>query len=214
MAVKLHIHQCSRCARWRAATPQPQMSNLPGFRTTPTRPFTNTGVDYAGPILLRTTKGRGHKAYKAFIAVFICLCSRAAHLEVVSDYTADAFLAAFRRFTARRGLCKDIYSDCGTNFVGADAALRTLFKAANEEAQQIASALATTGTQWHFNPPAAPHFGGIWKAAAKSVKHHLQRVIGDSTLTYEKMATLLAQVETCLNSRPMQAPTILTTSPH
>ncbi|KMQ86910.1 hypothetical protein RF55_13976 [Lasius niger] len=204
-AVKQIIHQCTRCVRWRAATRPPQMENLPDFRTTPTRPFLHTGVEYAGPILLRTSKGRGHKAHKAFISVFVCLCSRAIHLEVVSDYTADAFLAAFRRFTSRRGLCTDVHSDCGTNFVGADSALRALFKAASKEAQDIAASLAEQGVQWHFNPPAAPHFGGIWEAAVKSVKHHLRYVIGDATLTFEEMATLLAQVEACLNSRPMRA---------
>ncbi|KMQ92415.1 hypothetical protein RF55_7605 [Lasius niger] len=135
------------------------MGNLPDFRTTPTRPFSHTGVDYAGPILLRTNKGRGHKAQKAFISVIVCLCSRTVHLEVVSDYTAEAFLAAFRRFTSRRSLCTDVHSDCGTNFVGADSALRALFKAASKEAQGIAASLAEQGVQWHFNPPAAPLSG-------------------------------------------------------
>ncbi|EFN72330.1 hypothetical protein EAG_12036, partial [Camponotus floridanus] len=55
------------------------------------------------------------------------------------------------------------------------------------------------------NPPAAPHFGGLWEAAVKSTKHHLRRVLGDTTLTFEEMSTFLAQVETCLNSRPFQA---------
>lgn len=57
--------------------------------------------------------------------------------------------------------------------------------------------------KWRFNLPAAPHFGGLWEAAVKSTKHHLRRVIGEA-LTYEEMATLLTQVEACLNSRPLQ----------
>lgn len=100
------------------------MGDLPQVRITLARPFLNTGVDYAGPIFIRTTKGRGHRAHKAFIAVFVCLSTKAVHLEIVSDYTADAFLAALRRFTARRGLCRKLYSDCGTNFIGADSKLR------------------------------------------------------------------------------------------
>ncbi|XP_018401614.1 PREDICTED: uncharacterized protein LOC108778819 [Cyphomyrmex costatus] len=203
--VKRHIHRCVQCIRWRAASPQPMMGNLPRSRVTPSRPFSHTGVDFAGPILLRTSKGRGHKAYKGFLAVFVCFSSRAVHLEVVSDYTTEAFLAAFRRFTARRGLCQVVYSDCGTNFVGADAQLRALFDASSQTAHQIIGKLSTEGIRWHFNPPAAPHFGGLWEAAVKSVKHHLRRVIGEITLTYEEMATFLAEVEACLNSRPLQA---------
>ncbi|XP_071579066.1 uncharacterized protein [Temnothorax nylanderi] len=199
------IHRCLPCIRWRAASPQPIMGSLPRARVTPSRPFLHTGVDFAGPIFLRTAKGRGHKAYKAFLAVFVCFSSKAVHLEAVSDYSADAFLAAFRRFVSRRGLCRAVYSDCGTNFVGADNQLRALFQAANREVHRVIGHLADEGVQWHFNPPAAPHFGGLWEAAVKSMKRHLRRVIGETTLTFEEMTTFLAEVEACLNSRPLQA---------
>lgn len=92
------------------------------------------------------------------MAVFIYFSSRAVYLEVVSDYNADAFLAAFRRFVSRRGLCAIMYSDCGTNFVGADSQLRALFKTACQNGRRIADQLAIEGVQWHFNPPAASHF--------------------------------------------------------
>ncbi|XP_029159529.1 uncharacterized protein LOC114931579 [Nylanderia fulva] len=187
-AVKQQLHRCVTCTRWRAATPQPQMGNLPRDRVTPTRPFLSTGVDYAGPILLRTSKGRGHRAHKGYIAVFVCFWSKATHLEVVSDYTSEAFIAALRRFVSRRGLCAEIYSDCAT-----------------AEGHRIVLAATAQGIRWHFNPPAAPHFGGLWKAAVKSTKFHLRRVIGETTLTFEKLSTLLAQIEACLNSRPLQA---------
>ncbi|XP_011859360.1 PREDICTED: uncharacterized protein LOC105556857 [Vollenhovia emeryi] len=203
--VKRLLHQCTTCTRWRAASPQPPMGSLPPARIIPARPFLRTGIDYAGPIQIRTSKGRGHRAHKAFIAVFICLVSKAVHLEVVSDYTTEAFLAALRRFTSRRGLCSDIYSDCGTNFVGADRALRELLRASSPDGRRLAHDAATQGIRWHFNPPAAPNFGGLWEAAVKSTKFHLRRVIGETTLTYEEMSTFLAQVEACLNSRPIQA---------
>ncbi|XP_029171355.1 uncharacterized protein LOC114940771 [Nylanderia fulva] len=187
-AVKQQLHRCVTCTRWRAATPQPQMGNLPRDRVTPTRPFLSTGVDYAGPILLRTSKGRGHRAHKGYIAVFICFWSKATHLEVVSDYTSEAFIAALHRFVSRRGLCAEIYSDCAT-----------------AEGHRIVLAATAQGIRWHFNPPAAPHFGGLWEAAVKSTKFHLRRVIGETTLTFEELSTLLAQIEACLNSRPLQA---------
>lgn len=202
--VKRCILRCLTCVRWRAASPQPLMGDLPLERVTPGRPFQSTGIDYAGPVWLRTSKGRGQQAAKAFIAVFVCLSTRAVHLDVVSDYTTEAFLAALRRFVARRGLCHTLWSDRGTNFVGADAQLRDLFAASHRDGP-VARFLAAERVRWRFNPPAAPNFGGIWEAAVKSTKHHLRRVIGESKLTYEEMATLLAQVEACLNSRPLQA---------
>ncbi|XP_070515378.1 uncharacterized protein [Cardiocondyla obscurior] len=202
--VKGHIFRCVRCARWRTAVPQQIMADLPAARFRPSRPFLHTGIDYAGPIMVRTSKGRGHKATKAFVAVFICFSTRAVHVEhVVSDYTAEAFFSIFRRFVAWRGLPQAMYSDCGTNFAGAEAEFRRLFKAGSKEVSSIFSALAEEHVQWRFNPPAAPHFGGLWEAAVKSVKRHLRRVIDESTLTYEEMSTLLAGIEACLNSRPL-----------
>nr|XP_012221303.1 PREDICTED: uncharacterized protein LOC105671592 [Linepithema humile] len=203
--VKQLLHRCITCTRWRAVTPQPLMGNLPQERITPARPFLRTGLDYAGPISIRTSKGRGHKAHKGYIAVFVCFCTKAVHLEVVSDYSTESFLAAFRRFVSRRGLCTDIFSDCGTNFVGAARELRQMFRASSSDGRRIATTAARDGVKWHFNPPAAPHFGGLWEAAVKSTKHHLRRVIGKATLTFEEMSTFLAQVEACLNSRPLQS---------
>lgn len=137
--------------------------------------------------------------------MFVCLSTKAVHLEMVSDYSSDAFLAALRRFTSRRGLCRSLYSDCGTNFVGAHAQLRAFFTASSSEQRSIVDQLAQDNIQWRFQPPAAPHFGGIWEAAVKSFKPHLRPVLGEATLTYEEMSTLLAQIEACLNSRPLQA---------
>ncbi|XP_070521634.1 uncharacterized protein [Cardiocondyla obscurior] len=155
--------------------------------------------------MLRTSPERGHKSYKSFVVVFVCLSTIAVHLDAVTDYSASAFLAAFRRFTSRRGLCSELRSDCGTNFVGADAELRQLFAAHSREFKLIADKLANLRVRWRFNPPAASHFGGIWEAAVKACKHHLRRVMGETTLTYEEMATLLAQIKACLNSRLLAA---------
>ncbi|CAK1601292.1 unnamed protein product [Parnassius mnemosyne] len=175
------------------------MRSLPAVRCTPARPFLHSGVDYAGPINIRTSKCRGHHAYKGYICVFVCMVTRAIHLEAVSDLSTQGFLSAFRRFVSRRGYCSQIWSDNGTNFVGAARELNEL----KSIQQSVAEQVEAEGTQWHFIPPHAPHFGGLWEAAVKSAKHHLKRVIGDSTLIFEEIITLLYQIEACLNSRPM-----------
>lgn len=116
-AIRYRIHKCITCYRQRAATAKQLMGSLPSSRVRPTiRPFLHTGVDYCGPIDLRASKYRGIKSYKGYIAVFICMTVKAVHVECVDGLTTDAFLAAFRRFIARRGLPSDMYSDNGTNF--------------------------------------------------------------------------------------------------
>ncbi|XP_063979913.1 uncharacterized protein LOC135163937 [Diachasmimorpha longicaudata] len=202
--VRSFILKCVKCARQRGIRAQQLMGQLPPAPLTPARAFLNTGVDYAGPISLRSWKGRGHKSYKGWLAIFVCMTTSAVHLEVVSDYSADAFLAAYRRFSSRRGIAHTLFSDCGTTFLGADRELRRLFLAGSSESRQLAQLLIQDGTQWSFNPPSAPHFGGKWEAAVKSVKYHLTRTIGEDLLTFEELTTLLAQVEAVLNSRPLE----------
>ncbi|XP_029176361.1 uncharacterized protein LOC114944557 [Nylanderia fulva] len=184
-------------------TSQQQMGHLPADRVRPARPFWTTGVDYAGPIKLRISKGRGCKGYKGYICLFICMVTRAVHLEAVSDLTSSSFLAAFRRFVARRGRCAYLTSDNGTNFRGAERELRDLFSAAADFYKDCKAQLAQDSTEWAFIPPSAPHFGGLWEAGVKATKYHLRRVLGDQILTYEELTTLLCQIEACLNSRPL-----------
>jgi hypothetical protein len=202
--VKSVYRKCVICAKNNANIHTQLMGQLPSARVTPTRAFKTSGVDYAGPIQLRTSKGRGHKSYKGYICLFVCMVTRAIHLEVVSDLTSEGFLQAFKRFVARRGYCSDIWSDNATNFTGSASELRHLFNNEKDSMrQEIAEQLATNGCTWHFIPSHSPNFGGLWEAGIKSVKYHLKRIIGQSTLTFEEMATVLAQIEACLNSRPL-----------
>lgn len=196
--------ECVTCTRYSKRNATQLMGQLPQVRVNPDRPFKSAGVDYAGPINIRFSPGRGAKSYKGYICLFICMVTRAIHLEAVTDMTAKGFIAAFRRFVSRRGHCHDLYSDNGTNFVGADKQLKDMFNSAKSSfAGEVAEQLATERTTWHFIPPHAPNFGGLWEAGIRSTKTHLKKVIGDVTLTYEELSTLLAQIEACLNSRPI-----------
>ncbi|XP_036150704.1 uncharacterized protein LOC105833904, partial [Monomorium pharaonis] len=162
--VKSYILKCVACARQRGIRAHQLMGQLPLSRATPSRPFTHTGVDYAGPLTIKTWKGRGAKSHKSWICVFVCFSTSAVHLEAVSDYSSDAFIAAYRRFSSRRGIAHALYSDCGTTFIGADTSLKRLFVQSSQEHQRVSKMLAQDSTRWEFNPPATPHMGGKWEA--------------------------------------------------
>ncbi|XP_074107213.1 uncharacterized protein LOC141532660 [Cotesia typhae] len=202
--VRTQILKCLKCARHRVIRAQQLMGQLPAPNVTPGSAFAHTGVDYAGPVQIKTTNIRGSRTYKGWICVFVCLASSAVHLELVSNYSSSGFIAALHRFTSRRGLCTALYSDCGTTFQGACAELKRLFTHGTQESSEIFDALTVNEIIWHFNPPAAPHMGGKWEAAVKSMKHHLTRTIGESSFTFEEFTTLLLQVEAILNSRPLE----------
>lgn len=203
-AVRYIIGRCVTCRKNNPIPSTQLMGNLPSSRINEAPPFATTGVDYAGPIDIRVAKGRGRTSHKGYIAVFICLVSKAIHLEAVTDLSTAAFLAALKRFISRRGLCHSIYSDCGTNFIGADNELRVNVQRNRQLIEKdVMPFLSNHGIQWHFIPPASPHFVGLWEAGVKSTKYHLRRILHNTTLTYEEMATVLYQVEACLNSRPL-----------
>ncbi|XP_014209700.1 uncharacterized protein LOC106640247 [Copidosoma floridanum] len=123
---------CLKCRRFQASNLTQQMGDLPAERVRPAPAFSKVGVDYAGPFAIRLSRTRGRGTTAGYIAVIICLSSKALHLEVVEDYTAESFVAAFQQMTAWRGHCSDILSHCGTNFVKAakklDLALKNLLK--------------------------------------------------------------------------------------
>lgn len=199
------LSKCMTCARFKAKSLQPYMGNLPAIRLEQTRPFLRVGVDFGGPYLTKSDKLRKPQILKSYICLFICMSTKAIHLELVSSLTTEAFLAALTRFVSRRGLCTDIYSDQGTNFVGANRELTELHTLLSQppEHTKVISHLTDRGINWHFNPPASPHFGGLWEAGIKSTKSHLKRILTDQPLTFEEFSTLLTQIEAILNSRPL-----------
>ncbi|KAL0895261.1 hypothetical protein ABMA27_011414 [Loxostege sticticalis] len=203
--VRARVRKCNYCFRVNPSHPTPMMADLPSYRVSEAKAFVHTGVDYAGPLRITLTRRRGQHSQKAYICLFVCLVTKAIHIELVSELTSDAFLAAFKRFISRRGPVSCLYSDNGTNFVGAKAHLDDIFKILIDSEFQSAlkQELSARRIEWKMIPPQSPHFGGIWEGNIKSLKTHLHRVIGNQLLTYEELLTVLVQIECIMNSRPL-----------
>lgn len=202
--VKKYLQDCVKCCRYKPSKQYQLMADLPSERTTQSPPFYHTGVDFTGFVSVKLNKGRGVRTSKGYIVVFVCMATKAVHLELASDLSSQTFIMALNRLIGRRGCPKHIYSDNGTNFVGAEKELAKqlqISKTFNNET--LTRRNTELGIEWHFNAPSWPTAGGLWEAAVKSMKYHLKRVLGEQKLTYEEFLTLLTQIEACMNSRPL-----------
>lgn len=201
--IRSRLSKCVICFRVRPVNQPQLMGDLPNFRVTPSKPFIVVGTDFGGPFLVREHKRRNPKLTKAYLCLFICMATKAVHLEVVSELSTEAFIAALNRFVSRRGLCRKILSDNATNYVGAKQHLTELHQFFKSQKEKIDVHLAAKQIEWQFSPASAPTFGGAWEAGIKSAKYHMKRVIGEQTLTFEEVTTVFTKIEAILNSRPL-----------
>ncbi|XP_062704294.1 uncharacterized protein LOC134286658 [Aedes albopictus] len=205
-AIRKVTRSCVKCFRTKPREVQPEMGNLPEERVNLAAAFELTGVDYAGPVTVKEGRYKP-KHIKAYIALFVCLTTKSIHLELVSDLTTEAFLAALDRFVNRRGMVRKMMSDNATNFVGASRELHQLhmmFRNQTESAK-INDFLLKREIEWEFIPPRSPNFGGLWEAGVKVVKSHLHRTLGNAILNFEEFGTVLTSIEAIVNSRPLYA---------
>lgn len=201
--LKQYTRKCIECVRQQPVTQEQLMADLPADRVRPGRAFEVSGVDFAGPFNVKYVERDGSviTLVKAWVAVFVCMKTRAVHLDVINDLQSSTFLACFQRFVARRGHCYKMYSDNGTSFIGAEKEIAKAYK--KWKSDGTLDSIGNKGTQWHFMTPAAPHQGGIYEGAVKSMKYHLKRVVGARTMEFTQFITLLCEVEAVMNSRPL-----------
>lgn len=196
-AVKRHQSSCPSCQRWRATPRVPLMADLPPARLRLlSPPFYSTGVDCFGPLYVKI----GRRTEKRWGVIFKCLTTKAVHLELVSSLDSDAFLLALRRFISRRGKPLELFSDRGTSFRGAERELQEAFQAMEPE---LKKKLSPYQVSFRFNPPNAPHFGGMWEREIRSVKSALQVSIGHQSVPEDVLSTVLTEVEGIINSKPL-----------
>ena len=191
------LNDCSLCKRRKINSQPALMSSLPKGRWQITAPFSKVGVDY----VVRFTVKHLRKQEKRYGCLLTCLVTRTVHLEVAKSLDTDSFINAQRRFIRRRGPPSDIYSDNGTNFVGADRELKQSLEQWNQS--QIADYLSQKDIPWHFNPPAFPQFGGIWERLVQSCKKALKVVLRGQVVTDEVLETAFAETEALVNSGPL-----------
>ena len=195
--VRRIVHCCVTCRRFQAKPYQPPPAPpLPDFRVKEARPFSFTGIDFAGPLFVKDTITNASR--KVWLCLYTCCVTRATHLDIVPDMTAQAFIRSLKRFTSRRGLPLKIVSDNAKTFKAASNAMAAIM-----EGPEVLQYLSNAKLKWSFNLERAPWWGGVFERMIQSAKRCLKKTVGGARLTYDELLTAVTEVEGILNSRPL-----------
>ncbi|KRZ82023.1 hypothetical protein T08_14190, partial [Trichinella sp. T8] len=158
-------------------------------------PFVMCGMDFFGPFVIS-------RKQKRWGLIFMCLTTRAIHLEDCVSTNVESFLLALERFIQRRGKPQSIRSDQGTSFVKAAKEQDKSVKALAEELE--CQAQDKWRIDFKFNPPGAPHWGGSWERMVQEIKKILMSTVESvAGLHQEAFRTLIVRVEGIFNRRPI-----------
>ena len=176
----------------------PSMPSLPTKRVSQSSPFSHSGVDYFGPLFVKSS----NENKKVWVCLYTCLVTRAVNLDVMSDMSTEQSLLAIRRFVARHGKPKEIISDNASQFKLASDVINKLWRNILPENDVLYYA-TNENIKWKYIVKLAPWMGGFYERLIGLVKRSLGKAIGKLCLTYEQLLTILTEVEAIINSRPL-----------
>ena len=203
--IRNFINNCVTCRKLRGLTSIQLMADLPVERLEDVPIFSHIGLDVFGPWYIhegRTTR-RTSATKKIWAVIFVCMPSRAIHLEPLNGMDTSSFRNAFARFTALRGTVKTIRSDNGSNFLCARKQLESL----NLDA--LTTDMEAEGIKWTLNPPYCSHQGGSWERKIGSVRRVLESTIllaNNRFLSRDEFTTFLAESANVVNNTPLWCP--------
>ena len=191
---------CVTCKRLYALPCDQRMADLPPERVLAGEaPFTFVGTDCFGPVITK----RGRSEIKRYGCIFTCFATRAVHVEVLCSLDTDSMINGIRRFIARRGVPSKIWSDNGTNYIGCKNELSRALKEIDNDKMNVFC--AKREIEWVLNPRHAPHMGGVFERMIQTVKRvfHAMLAPGRCRLNDETLQTLMCEVESIVNTRPI-----------
>ena len=138
---------------------------------------------------------------KAWAIWLTVLCSRAKHIEAIHGYSTREFMLALTRFTSFRGWPTTIYSDPGSQIVGAERELTAAWNKMDTVEIQKTSSL--NGTEWKFGAADSPWRQGAVEALVKSAKRGFKFSMNNQRVSPSEFNTICYQVANMMNERPI-----------
>ena len=194
--IKSILIRCVSCQRVKGRTlPQPLPPPLPSERVQWVPPFSHVGVDHTGSYIIKDPQGRKTKPY---ICLFVCVTTRAVHLEVVENLTTSSFIMCLRRLAASKGMPTLILSDNHRTFIAGETFLLDL-----QLDPSVREYLQSKNVRWKHQMPRSPWMGGYFERLVRTIKASLTTAISRKFLTLEEFSTVVKEAESIVNSRPL-----------
>ena len=168
------INKCITCRKLCSKPLEQKMAELPLDQVEIVPPFLYSGVDFFGPFFIK----EGRKELKRYGVIFTCLASQAIHVEVANSLNTDSFFNALRRFLALRGPIRQLRSDQGTNFIGANNKIESAKREMDlKKVQDFLLKENCDLFSFKFNVLSASHMCGIWERQIRTVRSILSSML-------------------------------------
>ena len=174
---------CKKAQAWSLRGPEPP--DLPSYYLSNDYGFSNTGIDFAGPLYVKYIYKNSDSLFKCYICLFTCATTRNVHLEFTPSMSAQHLSSCLKRFARRRGKINLFISDNFQTFVS----------------DKLKNFLSSNDINWKYILPLSPWWGGFYERLISIVKSTFQKVLGKSRLNNEKLSTITTEVEGAINTR-------------
>ncbi len=193
------LYKCVICRRLRGKPATQLMADLPVERLENTAPFTHCGLDCFGPFMVQECR----RILKRYGLIITCLSSRSVHIEVLDDMTTDCFLNGLRCLISIRGTVSSIWSDQGSNFVGATNELNETLK--NVKSEKLKNFLEANKIEFHMKAPHSSHMGGVWERQIRTIRSILSEMMHQfsNRIDTTTLRTFMYEAMAIINSRPL-----------
>ena len=192
------LNNCLQCQRMEKQPIPQREAELPSQRLNIRTPMEAIGVDCLGPFHVRFG-GRG--TTKRWVLLATDMVTRAVCLTALTDMTSDSFKNALVRIHSQYPVLKEVFSDCGTNFVAGAKELKEAFE--QWQKSQTPESILSLGIEFHFGAPVCPSAGGVWERLVRSCKKHIKVLLGENEVTDTVFSTILCEVSGIMNRRPI-----------
>lgn len=196
-SVRSELQNCTVCKlyNYKSKFKVAGYPDLPSSRVNLVEPFSSIGIDFTGAFTVIDRLGNKMKLY---ILIFVCMSTRAIHMEVVDSMDTASFILAFVRHCNLRGLPNFVLLDNAKSFISGSAVLTEILTS-----EMTCEHFKKHRIKFHHIPVYSPWMGASYERLIGIVKSSFYKTFGRKKLDYFNFITSISDIELIVNNRPL-----------